>query len=228
MRYVFFALGLSLMINSSAQTEKRIIELSGTISDKHPIKMILTIQNDKVLGYYYYEKYKTKILLDGQINGTKITLNESPGIESDFKIGFIGNFNGNIISGNWIDKDKNKTFNFKVLIDSDKTMQVSEKIKSIEGNYENIKNSEKYDGSILLQSIIDNIFCFQISTGLEDGCVGYIKGLIEVENLSTGTYSGSLCKELKIIIDADTITVIEKSCDLHGMNCSFNGKYKKK
>jgi hypothetical protein len=228
MRYVLLILGFLLTIDLSAQTEKRLVELSGTISDKYPIKMILTIQNDKVLGYYYYEKYKTKILLAGQIKGTKITLNESPDYESDFKIGFVGEFNGNLMNGSWIDKDKNKTLNFNVSVDSDKKITIDKKITKIEGNYENVYSSDKYQSSVNLQYINESLFCFEVSNGTESGCVGYLKGLIDLKNLKSGIYSNSTCKELNISFVSDTLIITEKDCDWHGMNCPFDGKYKKK
>ncbi len=80
--------------------------------------MTLTFNGDKVLGFYFYEKFKTKILLVGQIERDKITLNESPDYESEFKIGFIGDLKSDSFSGVWTDKDKNKTLNFKTTIDS--------------------------------------------------------------------------------------------------------------
>lgn len=226
MRYVFLIIGFLLVINLSAQPDKRLIELSGTISDKYPIKMILTIKNDKILGYYY-EKYKTKILLSGQIKGTKVTLNESPDYESEFKIGFIGDLNGKMFIGKWIEKNKSKSLDFKCFIDSVKELIIDNKIVKIEGYYKDIFNSEKFQGSVILHHINETIFSFEISNGSEN-CVGYLQGLIDLKNLKTGLYSADLCKELRFDLESDTLIIKEKECDWHGAYCPFDGKYQKK
>lgn len=109
MRYIkLIFLGLIISMNLSAQTSRRTIQLSGTISNEYPIKMTLTFNGDKVLGFYFYEKFKTKILLEGQIIEDKITLIESPDYESDFKIRFIGDLKDDSFSGVWTDKVKKK------------------------------------------------------------------------------------------------------------------------
>jgi len=217
-----------LTFNLSAETDRRIIELTGKIAEKYNIKMVLTIKNQNVLGYYFYESVKIKILLDGKIDGTKIILNESPDYEPDFKVGFIGELKDNMIIGNWIDNNKKKSLSFKSNIVSDKILKISESINQIEGFYLNIYNSDKYLSSLYLNYITDNVFCFLISNGTESGCTGYIKKLIELDNLSSGTYSGELCEELKISFIADTLVVKEKKCEWHGMRCPFDGKYLKK
>lgn len=221
-------LGLIITLELSAQTNRRSIQFSGTISEKYPIKMTLTIQNEKVTGYYYYEKYKTKILLSGQIQGDKITLKESPDYESDFKTGFIGDFKNSEFNGNWTDKVKGKSLKFKASADSDKPIIVSNKILEIEGAYEDVMSSDKYFSSLDLQYISDDLFCFEISNGTESGCIGYLKGLISLTDLTNGIYSGESCEEIKFIFSKNELTLIEKNCELHGMKCPFEGKYKKK
>ncbi len=221
-------LGLIITVNLSAQTSRRIIHLSGTILDKYPIKMTLNIKGDKVLGFYYYEKYKSKILLEGQINEGKVTLKESPDFESEFKIGFIGDLKGDSFSGVWTDKDKNKTLNFKTSVDFDKLVIIPDKIINIEGTYDNIRSSDKFFSSIDLKYITDDLFCFEISNGTESGCVGYLKGLIKMTDLNQGKYSGNSCEKLDFIITTNELTVNENNCDFHGMSCPFDGKYKKK
>ncbi len=212
----------------SAKTERRIVEFNGSIAEKYKIKMVLTIEDSVVLGYYYYENYKSKILLDGKIDGTNIILNESPNIEPDFKVGFKGRFDNKRIIGEWIDSDKEKKLSFNALVVSDGILKVSERINQIEGHYDNVNSSDKYMSSIGLKFITDNVFCFEISNGTESGCVGYIKKLVDLENLSFGKYSGDSCEEIMITIISDTINVKEKNCEWHGMRCPFDGNYKKK
>ena len=221
-------LGLIITINLSAQTSRRTIELTGTISDKYPIKMTLTFNDDKVLGFYYYEKFKTKILLEGQIKEGKITLKESPDYESDFKIGFIGDLEGDSFSGVWTDKEKNKTLNFKTTVDSDNLITIAKSSLETEGTYENIMSSEKFFSSVDLKYITDDLYCFEISNGTESGCVGYLKGLIKLTDFKYGIYSGDSCEKLEFKLSTNELTVSETNCDLHGMRCPFDGKYKKK
>lgn len=221
-------LGLIISINLSAQTKNRIIQLSGTLSDKYPIKMTLTLNGNEVLGFYFYEKYKSKILLEGQIKGDKITLNESPDIDSEFSIGFIGTLKSDSFFGIWTDKYKKRTLNFKAHIDSDNLIIVPNTIAHIQGTYTNIYSSNDFISSVNLKYITDNLFCFQISNGTEFGCVGYVKGLIKLTDLNKGNYSGDSCEKLTFSLLTNELTIIEKNCDLHGIRCPFDGKYKKK
>jgi hypothetical protein len=67
-----------------------------------------------------------------------------------------------------------------------------------------------------------------ISNGTESGCVGYLKGLIKLVDLKNGIYSGDSCEKLDFKLSTNELTVSETNCDLHGMRCPFDGKYKKK
>lgn len=220
-------LGLIVTINLSAQTSRRTIQLSGTISDKYPIKMTLTFDGDKVLGFYFYEKYKTKILLEGQIKDDKITLNESPDYESEFTIGFIGDLKGDSFFGVWTDTVKNKSLIFRTTVDSDNLTTSAISTIQIEGTYENVLSSDEYNGSVYLKHIIDDLFCVEIINGTASGCVGYIKGLIKLVDFRYGVYSSDSCEKLVFKLSTNELTVSESNCDFHGMRCPFDGKYKK-
>ncbi len=220
--------GLTVSLNLSAQANRRIVHLSGAISDKYPITMILTFNDEQVLGYYFYKKYQSKILLEGHIQGDAITLNENPDYNSDFRIGFLGNLKDGSFSGVWTDKIKNRALNFKTTIDSDNLISVPGMIADIQGTYENIHNSDEFFSSVDLQHITEDLFCFEISTGTESGCVGHVKGMIQLVNWNKGEYSVETCEKLSIALTSDELTVIESNCDLHGMRCSFDGKYVKK
>ena len=220
-------IGFLLTINLTAQTNRKVLQLTGTISDKYPIVMTLTIENENVLGFYYYEKYKTKILLEGQITDDKFTLNESPDYESEFKTGFIAEMTDSSFIGNWVDKTKDKKLKCELIINSDKQINLSKNIVGIEGNYESLFNSEKYIGSVDLKNITGELFCFEISNGTELGCVGFLKGLVKLKGLKNGIFSTDLCEKLEFQLSNDELTVIENNCDFHGMRCPFEGKYKK-
>jgi hypothetical protein len=225
---ILFVLIISTL-SSFSQTDRRIVECSGIISEKYPIKMTLTIQGDKVLGFYYYEKYKTKILLSGNIDGTKMTLDEANDYPlSDLRIGFIGDFKDKVFCGVWTNKTRGKTLNFKASVDSDKPMNISDRVSKIEGTYEDVMNSDQYSGSLNLKYIKDDLFCFEISNSRESGCTGYLKGLINLNNLTDGTYSEDSCEEIEIsVLKENELSLTEKDCSYHGRGCSFEGKYKK-
>ena len=185
--------------------------------------MVLKVDSAKVIGYYYYEKFNAKILLSGCINGSQITLNESPdvGIGPDFVLGFIGQIDKNSISGVWKDVYQRKNLKFNIIVDKT-CLLVSEDraIDLIEGDYEN------EIGSLSLKHIYDKYFYFVVTTSTED-CVGYLENLIEFPDLKSGIYSSKICKELKMEVDSGLIKVSEKNCELHGMSCWFSGEYKK-
>ena len=227
MRNILILIGLLLTINSSAQTNRKVVQLTGFISDKYPIAMTLTIENENVLGFYYYEKYNTKILLEGQMTGNKLTLKESPDYESEFKTGFIGEMADSNFIGKWVDKTKDKTLKCELIIKSDKQIKLTKDILRIEGNYESSFNSENYMGSVGLRNINGELFCFEISNGTESGCVGFLKGLVELKDFKSGFFSTELCEKLEFKLLDNELTVIENNCDYHGMRCPFEGKYKK-
>lgn len=220
-------IGLMLTINLSAQTCRKVLQMKGVISNKYPIVMTLTIENEHVFGFYYYEKYKTKILLEGQITDDKVTLMESPDHENQFKTGFMGTITDSIFSGNWVDKPHDKMLKFELKIKLDKPMNLSKDIAAIEGTYESLYNSDKYFGSVVLRNITDELFYFEISNGTESGCTGFLKGLVELNDFKKGVFSTDLCEKLEFKLLNNELNLIENNCDLHGMICPFNGEYKK-
>lgn len=221
-------LALITSLGLSAQLNNRTIKLSGSINDNYAIIMTLNINGEEVIGFYYYDKYKSKIVLEGNIQDNKLVLHESSGYESDFEVGFIGVLNEKSFAGVWKDNRNNKELDFNTLVYSDITTRKDTNILAIEGRFESIFNSDKYIGSVGLQHIEDNIFYFEISNGTEKGCVGYLKGLIELHGLSKGLYTGQGCDELHFSLLNNELTLVEKNCNCHGLNCPFEGKYKKK
>ncbi|WP_430814142.1 hypothetical protein [Carboxylicivirga sp. RSCT41] len=229
MKYLLLSLITLLLSTSiSAQSNKRTIKLSGSINDSYAIIMTLTIQGEDVLGYYYYDKYKSKILLEGNIQGDRLVLNESPDYESDYEVGFIGELNGKTYAGVWKDKSKNKELDFNTLVYSDISANQAAHISELEGRFENIFNSDKFLASVSLYHIEDKIFCFEISNGTESGCTGYLKGLVELSDSGIGVYTGDGCEELRFSLSNNELKLIENNCDYHGLNCPFEGTYKKK
>ena len=56
-----------VLINDSLENDPFVIHLSGEIDKQYPIKMTLFIAENEIYGYYFYEKYKIKIPLIGNI-----------------------------------------------------------------------------------------------------------------------------------------------------------------
>lgn len=220
-------IGLVSTINLLAQTNRKVIQLAGTISDKDAISMTLAIENDTVLGFYYYEKYKTKILLEGQVTTNRIILNESPDFESEFKKGFIGEINDYNFTGKWLDKTKDKTLKCELDIKSNKQINLTKENTRIEGIYKGVLNSEKYIRHVSLKNITDELFCFEISSGTKSGCIGFLKGLIELKKIKKGVFSADSCDKLEFQLSNNELTITENNCDFHGMRCPFGGKYEK-
>ncbi len=218
---------LILSINLSAQTSKRVIKLSGTIAEKYPILMTLTFQDTVILGFYHYEKYQSKILLEGQISGNRMVLKESSDYESEFKMGFIGDLTKSSFTGVWIDKINNKSLPFATSTQSDQKINLSNQVVSLAGTYESIYNSDTYFASVEFQHIVEEFFCFEISNGTESGCTGYIKGLVKLTDLREGIYSRDACEELTFVLSSKELSLTEENCDYHGMQCPFEGKYVK-
>ena len=218
-------IGLIVTLNLSAQASKRVMHLTGKIADNIPIKMTLTFKGEEILGYYYYEKYHRNILLIGKFAGNQIVLTEIPDYENEFYMGFKGIVNGSSFSGEWTDKNKKKISRFNLTVDSDKKVLVDSKIATVEGLYKNINSSVTYQSSIRLQNISNEVFFFEISNGAESGCVGYLKGLIALNELKKGVFAGDSCEELAFQIINKKVILTEKTCDLHGMSCPFGGTY---
>lgn len=187
--------------------------------------MVLKIDSGKAIGYYYYEKYAKKILLKGEVNGSRIILNESSdvGLGPGFVLGFIGQINKNVISGVWKDVNRRKSLKFSARVDIESlSVSKNQAIDLIEGEYEN------KTGSLSLKHLSEKCFYFVLSTST-DNCVGYLENLIEFSDLKSGVFSSNVCKELKMEVGSGLILVSEKTlCDYHGMNCWFDGKYYKK
>lgn len=202
--------------------------MSGSIADKYPIHLVLTIDGSEVVGYYYYEKYLNNIHLKGTLKDSQLVLQESPDFESTFKMGFEGTLVNQQYAGQWKDLDKKRTLPFTVNLDYDQMIHVGEKIQAIEGQYEYLEASEQFTSTIQLKHIFQDTYQFEISNGSANGCTGYLQGLMTINNLTSGNYFDDLCEALEFQIFPDAIKVSEKNCNWHGMRCPFEGSYIKK
>lgn len=226
----FVLIGIIFLISSNlfAQNCKRVIHLSGTISDKYHIKMILTFNDNEVVGFYYYEKYIEKILLEGSIKNEIITLHEVFNDEFDCVKQFIGNLSDSNFVGIWVDQEQHKKLKFNTIIDSIEVITISSQILEMEGYYKSVFNSENCSDFIELKYIIDDIFYFDISTDDQSGCTGQIIGLVQFSKKRIGKFSTKDCDEILFTFLNTHLILNENNCSFHGINCYFEGEYIKK
>ncbi len=225
---ILILIGLLSTINLYAQSGKKVVQLSGTIADKYPIVMTLSIENQEVLGFYYYKKYKTKILLKGKIKDDEFILEEAPdlGYETEFEKGFIGKMSDSHFVGNWVNEPKNKKLKCNLTINSTNQVKLKD-IPQVEGTYESIYNSDEYNGRVILKNISGEMFFFDISNGTEMGCAGYMVGLLELKNFKHGVFSKEFCKKIEFNISNNKLIIKEENCEYHGVRCPFEGEYNK-
>ncbi|NME67122.1 hypothetical protein [Flammeovirga aprica] len=223
--YLFVIINLLFVINISAQTSRKEVQLSGFIAEKYAISMTLAINNDDVVGYYYYEKYKTKILLEGKIVNEQIYLQESPDVSSDFTMGFRGALTASGFKGFWLDKNRDKSLSCSLEMKSEEIVNLS--ANAIDGTYESEYNSDSYSGHLKMKKISGNFYYFNVSVGTASACTGNLKGIATFNGAGNGNYTGKACKRIDFTASNNTLELTEKECNMHGMQCSFEGKYQK-
>lgn len=231
---------LLFSIGLSAQTNKRVIELSGTIANKYPITMTLAIKSDTVIGYYYYERFKTKILLVGFAKGSNIVLSEGSSMATysdDIKklsannepeVGFVGELKDGAFVGKW--KQAAKRLDFKTQVGTDNNVTTNMQQADIEGNYTGLNNEEQYN-HLMLRHINQNVFYFYVSVNFFNsaGGMGELAGIVDLKNLKSGSFTDAECKSLDFnVINNHEVKVTETECSFyHGARCYFNDNYKK-
>ncbi|MCX6163506.1 MAG: hypothetical protein NTU73_01370, partial [Ignavibacteriae bacterium] len=228
MKKFIFLLVLLFLFRSGFSQKSKILTYSGKIDEKYEIQMVLSLKDDnKVVGYYYYEKYNIKIPLEGIINNNVYKIKEYPDFEIGFKKGFELESYKKELNGFWVDSMSNKTLNVQLKRTNNPDVKFIKKYIKVEGFYIDEINSRTLFRDIQLYYIADNIFLFGISSVHENGCNGFFKELIEFDKDLIGIYSTNDCAELKMIYNTDELTIEEKDCSAyHGMRCPFNGKYK--
>jgi len=101
----------------SAQTSKAFYKhFKGKIDGKYEVVMDLNRHGEELSGSYYYTKYKIPMAISGKIRGNQITLEEFA--PSQQKTGsFVGQLNGENLSGTWYNVTKSKSFSFALTED---------------------------------------------------------------------------------------------------------------
>lgn len=225
--YLILIIGCLLSVNSKAQDEKKMYVFAGSIAGKYSIQMTLTITGNEVLGHYYYDSYGTLIPLTGIVDGSKITLSESCEAGTNFSIGFVGYLNNQEFKGDWMDLNKRKKYTFSLGLSGETTVTPSKLQAKREGSYQN-KGLDKYDfASIKLRHIFGDVYLFELTTGTPEGCTGYVKNILIIDEDNRARYNGPNCYSIDFQFASKSIQIDEESCDLHGMDCYFAGKYSK-
>jgi len=219
--YSLFFTGISYGL-LPAQSQ-HLLEANGLIAGKYPVSMAIRINDaGEIYGYYHYEKYKKKIVLSGQLKEDSVILYESMDGSFSFDKGFKGVLKNGEILGQWLDvfEKKSLDFNFNIIDDS-----VITETSAFQGIFESIHNSDQYFASVILQPVKNDIYFFEISTGTENGCVGFLQGLISLENSRANFYDDNC--NLFFALGETTLSIKEEECGYHGYRCSFGGEYKK-
>jgi hypothetical protein len=153
------------------------------------------------------------------------TLRESPTVGSELEKGFKGELKDGKLTGNWIEKSRDKSYAFSLSVDSQFKPEIPGELDNITGKYISERNSDSFRGSASIKFIADNIFYFEINTAIPGGCIGDIQNLIELKNFQIGTFSDKLCEELSLDIKSGRLVVTQSfKCLYHGFKgCEFQG-----
>lgn len=141
---LIFTLSISVMGQS--------YNLKGTIGSLF-VTMKLDFNEKKIVGSYYYDKYKSPIFLNGMIEGNNLTIREKNG---EFK----GYFNKEEFKGYWVNNNgKNIEFNFNVKADDEFYSNNYQKtIKGVEVKIDLLSYKENDDiGKLINRYLLESI-----------------------------------------------------------------------
>ncbi len=205
-----------------AEDTRKLVKLSGKIAGKYPIQMVLNIKNNKeVYGYYFYEKYKSNIVLRGTVENGNIKLYEG---DTDIRFtGFKGEISDFGIKGEWIQeryKKETRILSFDLKKNSEKVITKSE--DSYSGLYGTYYSEGEEDLNI--EYVGGDLYVFHISVG-SPYCMGEILDLISIKS-GKGEFSNKNCGKLIFKFSEKEVHITEEDCDYyHGARCSFRGDY---
>lgn len=112
MRRKIFILLILYSFVSCSKHHGETYSFQGEIGKKIGVTGKLEINNNNVLGSYYYNKYKIPVRIEGSIKGDKINFSgiDSDGILIDYFDGYINKDNS--LSGVWASADRKKSMPF--------------------------------------------------------------------------------------------------------------------
>ncbi len=105
---VLFIVFILFIQKGHSQTDSLVWHFKGKI-DQYTVTMELIIKGENCYGRYFYDKYRTDVLLNGMVQGTAIELSE---INNKSSAIFRGNLSvdSSSISGTWENNNKNYQF----------------------------------------------------------------------------------------------------------------------
>ena len=83
------------------------------------------------------------------------------------------------------------------------------------------------NSSLEISYIKSKVINFILNTGCSEGCTGDVSGKAYFSNQYEAKYNSKDCK-LTFTFKNNQVIVTEDCTTYHGMNCTFNGTYKKK
>ncbi len=222
--------------------------LKGTINEKYPITMNITIaDDDTVTGKYYYDEHKIDIVLTGNSTKTGLILEEI--VDGKMTGEFIGSFDKDSIvyRGNWVNTSTKKSMPFEVSVLGSKKKVIAKNsvsnknesyLKRFEGTYGE-DEGETYHHITLTYinptKMLASVYGITYSgfSGTGDYILEYIDGQLVFEATTkiatmdgdeSGTHNFTV-----YIVDDDTIGIDESgSYGLYGANFGdFSGTHDK-
>ncbi len=146
--------------NSSPEESKETSWYIGAINDSLNIHMKLDITDNKVSGFYYYDKYKRNINLSGDISDNILTISEkgSNGIITAIIV------SKDMIEGIW--NDDNHTYPFYVIKEGSNTstpQKPDAKLMKWKGDWQGIHSGYYSSADLSIKPIFNNLVSFDIS-----------------------------------------------------------------
>ncbi len=203
----------------------------GKIGDKYDIMMKLNSVSGKISGFYFYKNQGIDIKVEGQIGSDgQFSINEFDKGGNATGV-FKGQVSGTRLDGTWSKPNGEKSSSFSAiesnsLYESAKREAGEQKYSNISGMYRPLQGDGTSDGSLEVKYIGNNQFQFSLTiVGIKE-CTGEVSGIGKIFN-GIGKYSEGDCSLLTFKFSDSSVLIEEESCQLHGVSCSFDGKYSK-
>lgn len=147
-------------MQNEENTNDEVDWFEGAINGNLKIYMKLVVENDKVSGIYYYDKYKKNIELSGDISNNYFTAYEKD-LNGIIEGVFISD---ELIEGVWSDADNTyplylvkKGSNISIPKDPDNSL------KKWEGNWKGVKSNCYVSSDLTIYPLFDNLIKFELT-----------------------------------------------------------------
>ncbi len=199
--------------------------LTGTIANL-PIEMQMVIEKDgTVRGSYFYKKYKKLLPFKGRLASDGRMALEVYDITTEAVEYFKGRIDENwAFVGKWFKTDAGAD-RLDVTLNLKKEKQL-ELPKKLAGTYQS--DAENYSQTLTIRAAKNGQFEFQMTMGSEF-CSGVIEaGMAYFHGKKEANFYGEESCYVNFKINEKEIIISESDCAYyHGLNCMFDGNYKK-